>query len=161
MAQTDIVRHSSKRWNTCSDQHRYACDHQLVDASRREKFLNRDAAVDIRVLEAAGFDLLYNFDRLTGHLLDDSAFHLREIERMTAEHDDWLLAVGPIAKCQHNFVRPAANHEHVYALVELLETVRLLSARIQKIERMVGTRQNTIYADATEPRDLHSAHLPT
>jgi hypothetical protein len=150
MAKNDVVRYRAKQWNARSDQHRHARDHQSADTSGREESLNRDPAIYVSVLEAARFELPYDFGRFTRHLLDHPFVDRRKIKRTTAQYNYRLLFVKRLTERQYNFEGLAADHDDIDAGIEVLETVRLLLTRMQEIEGVVWPSKKTIDAHSAE-----------
>jgi len=60
----DVARHGTEKRDARPDENRDTGDHHPVDASGRKKSLDRDAAVDVSVLETASGELVYDFGGL-------------------------------------------------------------------------------------------------
>lgn len=150
MMKSDIARKRAKQRDARPNQYRHARDDEPVNASSGEEALNRDAAVNVSVFEAAGFELSDDIGRFAGHLLDKAAFNRREIERTAAEYDYLLFPVGPFAESLDDLERLAADDEDIHACIEFVEAVRLMPARVQEIERVVGPGKEAVNADSAE-----------
>jgi len=99
------------------------------------------------MLEAACFELPYDFGRFPGRLFDNRAFDRGEIKRTAAQHNHRFVAVkGQVSELQHNLESPAADHDYIDAGKEFLEPVRLLLTCIQEVERVVRASQKAIDA---------------
>ncbi|HXX17872.1 MAG TPA: hypothetical protein VEJ46_00575 [Candidatus Acidoferrum sp.] len=157
MAQNDVPRHWAKQRDARPDQYGHSRDHQSVDTSSREKALNGDPAVDVRMLKAAGFEPGGDFGGFSGHLLHHSAFDGREIERTIAQDHDRLRSVKPPAERQYDLEGPAADNDDIDARIEFFEAVGLLPTGIQEIERVVRPGQKTIDAYSAKNRELDGA----
>ena len=151
MTKPDVARHWAKQRDTCADQHRYARDHESVDASGCKESLNGDAAVHVHMFEAASFELLFDFRRFPARLFDVPACDRREIQRTAAEYNHWLLAVKcQVSKLQHDLESPAADYDRVDAGEEFCEPVRRLLTWVQEVERVVRPSQKAIYAHSAK-----------
>ena len=102
------------------------------------------------MFEAARFELRYNFGGFARHLLDDSTLDRRKIKRTATQHNDWFLAVKPFVEGQHDFEGFTPDNNYVDAVIEFVETVRLLLPCIQEIERMVRPSKKAIDAHSAE-----------
>jgi hypothetical protein len=90
------------------------------------------------MLEPTGGKLRPGFSWLSRHVLDNGAWRNR-CEGTRAEHEDRLLAVGPLAEGQHCLERLAANDQCVHRGHELIVAMGFAAAGLQKIEVTVGS----------------------
>jgi hypothetical protein len=151
VAKADVPRHWAKERNACPNENRHARDHQPADASGCEKSLNRDAAVDISVFEAARFEMAYDCRGFPRRLLDNRVLDLGKIKRTAAQHNQRLLAVNcQVSEAQHNLVRPTAHHDQIDAGEEFRKPVWLLLACPQEVEPIVGASEKAIDANSAE-----------
>jgi hypothetical protein len=67
---------------------------------------------------------------------------------LAAQHNDSLVAVGPLWKGENDFERVAPDYKRVHGCEELFESVRLASARVKEIETTVATGQESIDTDS-------------
>jgi len=54
MAKPDVVGEGAEERNTVSNEHRYTSDSEALNQSRAQKLLNRDPAVDVKMIGTAG-----------------------------------------------------------------------------------------------------------
>jgi hypothetical protein len=94
--QSDVTHQRAEQRDTFTNQYRNASDDKPLNQPGAKKFLNRDAAIDVKVRESASRKPGNNFLRRSCHLFNNSTSNAREIERTAAEHDYTLAAVRPL-----------------------------------------------------------------
>src|SRR6185312_1700205 len=153
--QINVARYWSKQRNALADQHRNARDNHPIYESGCEEALDGDAAVNIRMFEAALRKLRHDFRRFARHLLHDSVFHPGKILPMAAQDHDRLLAISPfLLKAEHDLESLSPNDNHIDAASVFFKAVRSGSRSIEEIEGVVRARKKAIDAHAAEDRSF-------
>ena len=157
MVEEDVAGDGTEEGNTPADEDGDTGDDEAVDEARGEEALDGDAAVDVGVFESAGAELADNFGGCAGHLVDDPVFDPGEILRLGAEDHDGLFAIEPLAVAHDELVGSAAEDDDVDGGVELLQTMRLVTAGVEEVDGVIEAGQKAVDADATKDGKLHGA----
>ena len=110
------------------------------------------------MLEAACFELPYDFGWFAGAVLDIRVLRRGKSKRTAAQHNHWLVAVEcQVSELQHNLKSPAADNDDIDTVQEFLEPVRLLLTGVQEIERVVQAGQKAINAYSAKDRKFNGS----
>lgn len=116
--------------------------------------MDRDAAVDVGVTDAAGGQSGHDFGGISVHTLDDGAGWGRS-KRPGAEHEHRFVAIGPFAQAENRLEGMAAHDQGIHGGHELFESMRL-GVGGEEIEIPVAPRDKAIEADADKHRGQHA-----
>ena len=130
--ESDIDRHIAKQRDTGADQHWNARDDEPMNEPSSKKSLDGDPAIYVNVPNPAGGKPRHDFRWCPRHMLHYGLGRSRS-QRVTAEHDNRLLAIWPSIEVQDRLVSLAAHDQRIHRSHELLVPVGFAAARRQEV----------------------------
>src|SRR5450756_2696397 len=98
MTQPNVAWQRAKHGYSLSDKHGHASYYETVNEPCAQKSLNRDSAVDIKVMGSAGGQLRNDLGRRAVHVFNDRSNRLGQIDRAAAQDHDALITIWPRVK---------------------------------------------------------------
>ena len=151
---TDVVRRGAKQGDPRADEDGYTSDDEALNQAGAKKALDRNAPVNVSVLDAASGESRDDFRRMPRHMLYDG-FRGSGGKRSRAEYKNRLLSVRLGIERQNRLVRFATNDQCIYRAHELIVAVGFSTARRQKIERTIDASDEAIEASANKNGRFH------
>jgi hypothetical protein len=151
VAELDVVRQGTEQRNSFADENGVSIDDDPLNHTGAQKVLDRDSAIDIDMLEAAGSEFGANFCWISGHLFDSASpghffAHRGEIDRAGAEDDDPPVVIWPFGKSENSLKGVAPNDERIHGGYEFVVAVRVAIGG-QEVVSAVAAGDETVEAD--------------
>ena len=127
MLEYDIALKRAKERNARTNEHGHTGNDQALDEPGLKKALDRNATVDVRMLNAPGIESRDDGDGIARFPLDDSPDRGRG-QRAGAEDEYGLRAVRPRVERQHGLVRVPPDDERIHGGDEFLVAVGFTAA---------------------------------
>jgi hypothetical protein len=129
VAEPNVTRQATEKWNTLSDEHGNTRDGETLNEACAQEALNGDAAVHVEVLGTAGGELRDDLLRRPAHLFDDATAGRGQIKWATTEDDDALVSIGPRSEAENCLEGVATHHDRIDGGYEFIVAMSFATVR--------------------------------
>jgi hypothetical protein len=158
-----IARQGAEERNSVSNEHRHASDDETLNEPRAQESLNRDPAVDVEVVGAAGSESRNDLSRRPCHLFNNASHGRGQLYGATTQDHYALVTIWPGFKGKNRLEGLATYHKRIDARHKLVVAVGLAATRAMKPSTLVPTKTETVIVNSSPVAVLmrtRSASLP-